>query len=108
MSTDDEQKCGNEKKPAGDQGPSGCDAPIGHCYEICIGGHLDGSWSEWFEGLEIRPCGKNRTLLRGRVADQAALLGILNKLSRLNIPLVSVSEVVENPQPASPGPQGVE
>ena len=40
----------------------------------------------------MHPCGENWTMLCGRVADQAALLGILNKLSRLNLPLVSVNE----------------
>ena len=93
MSTEAEEKSKNEKEPVGDRGPSECEALLGRCYEICIGGRLDSSWSEWFEGLEMHPCGENWTILCGRVADQAALLGILNKLCRLNLPLVSVNEV---------------
>jgi hypothetical protein len=69
---------------------------FGRWYEICIGAQLDASWSEWFEGLEMHPCGKSWTLLCGHVADQAALLGILNKLCRLNLPLVSVNEIQED------------
>lgn len=32
----------------------------------------------------------NETLLSGRVLDQAALYGILNKIQALNLPLLSV------------------
>src|SRR5512141_1317109 len=93
MSTEAEEKSKNEKELDGDRGPSECEALLGRYYEICIGGQLDSSWSEWFEGLEMHSCGENWTILCGRVADQAALLGILNKLCRLNLPLVSVNEV---------------
>ena len=76
------------------------DKPLpSRCYEICIGAQLDASWSEWFEGLEMHQCGNGWTILRGPVADQAALLGILNKLSRLNLPLVSVNEIKGDSRP---------
>ncbi len=74
-------------------------SPCGHLYEICIGGRLDSSWAEWFEGLEMKEWGDKCTMLFGRIPDQAALLGILNKLCGLNIPLVSVNEVDEEKQP---------
>lgn len=77
------------------------DTILGRCYEICIGGRLDPSWSDWFEGLELNPCGENWTMLCGRVADQSALLGILNKLCGLNLPLVSVNEVRDKGSPRS-------
>ncbi len=93
MSIEDDETCKNEDQPRADSASSKVETFLGHCYEICIGGQLDSSWSEWFEGFEMYGCGKNWTMLCGRVADQAALLGILNKLSRLNIPLVSVNEV---------------
>ncbi len=84
-------------------GPS----PCGRLYEICIEGKLDSSWAEWFEGLDLKDCGEKCTVLFGRIPDQAALLGILNKLCGLNIPLVSVNQVDEEkrgPQtPASGG-----
>ncbi len=89
----DEDKCKNGQEPDIRSESSQVGQLLGHCYEICIGGQLDSSWSEWFEGFEMSGCGKNWTMLWGRVADQAALLGILNKLCGLNLPLVSVNEV---------------
>jgi hypothetical protein len=106
MSVGDDEKC---KDQGGDQAEGGS-APdesfLGRCYEICIGAQLDASWSEWFEGLEMQPCGENWTILCGWVADQAALLGILNKLCRLNVPLVSVNEVKENKRRPTAGQEG--
>lgn len=90
---EDDEKDRNTNEPAAeDEAPAAGTLP-GRCYEICIGGQLDSSWSEWFEGFEMYGCGTNWTMLCGRVEDQAALLGILNKLCGLNIPLVSVNEV---------------
>ena|SRR5512143_1355177 len=108
MSIDDEEKCKNEYDHIGGREPSDGEALLGRCYEICIGGQLDSSWSEWFEGFELYACGKNWTMLCGRVADQAALLGILNKLSRLNMPLVSVNEVGLSKCCAEPKEEGGE
>ncbi len=93
MNATDDEKRNNENGPTAESGPSEVEKLLGHCYEICIGGKLDSSWSEWFEGFEMSGCGENWTMLCGRVADQAALLGILNKVCRLNLPLVSVNEV---------------
>ncbi len=106
MTVDDEEKRENEKEPVGDRGRADGEALLGHCYEICIGGQLDSSWSEWFDGLEMHPCGENWTVLCGRVADQAALLGILNKLCRLNLPLVSVNEVAGDKRSAVSDQEG--
>ncbi len=78
----------------------------GRLYEICVEGKLDASWADWFEGLDLRDCGEKCTVLFGRIADQAALLGILNKLCGLNIPLVSVNEVPEAERSAEAPPQG--
>ncbi len=74
---------------------AGTESPCGRLYEICIEGKLDASWAEWFEGLDLKECGERCTVLFGRIPDQAALLGILNRLCGLNIPLVSVQEVDE-------------
>jgi hypothetical protein len=106
MSTTDPEKCKHESEPgaAPDSAPS--ESLLGRCYEICIGGRLDSSWSDWFEGLDMSSCGENWTILSGRVADQAALLGILNKLCRLNLPLVSVNEVKEKKVGRDPGQEG--
>ncbi len=81
-------------------------SPFGRCYEICIEGKLDSSWAEWFEGLDLKDCGEKCTKLVGRIPDQAALLGILNKLCGLNIPVVSVNEVDEQKGERKASPPG--
>jgi hypothetical protein len=108
MSERDYEKCQNEGGGDAERSSAPGESLLGRCYEICIGGRLDSSWSDWFEGLEMHPCGKSWTILSGRVADQAALLGILNKLCRLNVPLVSVNEVKGNKRPSDSDKEGGE
>ncbi len=108
MSAIDDEKSKNECETRDECDLQGCEALLGRCYEICLGGQLDSSWSEWFEGFDMRACGENWTVLCGRVADQAGLLGILNKLCRLNLPLVSVNEVAGNDHSAGSGQEGGE
>ena len=62
-------------------------------YQIKVKEQLDSSRSEWFEGWTIIPKDDGTTLLTGRVADQAALQGILTKINSLNLTLISVNEV---------------
>jgi hypothetical protein len=61
-------------------------------FEIYVKGHLDESWSDWLEGLEVKLLDNGEMILSGYISDQAALMGILNKLYRLNLTLLSVSE----------------
>ncbi|HZU86537.1 MAG TPA: hypothetical protein VFF78_03570 [Anaerolineaceae bacterium] len=65
----------------------------GGCYEIHVRGHLDESWSDWLEGLEVKLFDNGEMILFGHIGDQAALMGVLNKLYRLNLTLLCVSEV---------------
>jgi hypothetical protein len=64
------------------------------CYRICVQGALDERWADYFGDLTLSsdpqagPAGL--TTLSGRVADQAMLLGILNRLYGLGLPLLSV------------------
>ena len=59
-------------------------------YEIKVHGHLDRSWSEWFNGMDIRNIPGGNTALCGEVADQAALHGLLIKIRDLGLPLMSL------------------
>ncbi len=61
-------------------------------YEIRIEGQLTERWpwSDWFGGLMLQVEAQGETLLSGCLADQAALLGVLNKLHALNLTLISV------------------
>ncbi len=59
-------------------------------YEIRIRGRLsDKVWSQWFEAMTVVREGQT-TVIRGRVADQAALYGVLARLRDLAMPLLSV------------------
>jgi hypothetical protein len=65
----------------------------GSFFEIRVKGHLDDSWSEWLEGLEVKLLKNGEMILLGHIRDQAALMGILNKLYGLNLALLSLSKV---------------
>jgi hypothetical protein len=65
----------------------------GGFFEIQVRGHLDSKWSDWLEGMEVKLFDNGDMLLSGTIVDQAALMGVLNKLNRLNLTLLSVSQV---------------
>lgn len=59
-------------------------------YEIRVQGHLGPAWSRWFDDLAVEELEDGSTCLRGRLSDQAALHGLLNKIRDLGMPLLSV------------------
>jgi hypothetical protein len=59
------------------------------CYEVRVAGVLDGSWSEWFEGLQIQNQG-GETVLSGILSDQPALHGIFDKVRDLGLSIIAV------------------
>ncbi len=65
----------------------------GTWYHIKVKGNLDPKWADWFDGFILTFPGIDETFLRGRVADQAALHGILNKINRLGLVLILVAQV---------------
>ena len=65
-------------------------------YEICLKGHLDDRWAEWFDGMTIKLEEDGNTILSGPVADQAALHGLLKKVRDLGLPLLSANLVQIN------------
>jgi len=72
-------------------------ADEGWSYQIKVQGQLDENWSDWFSGLTITVQtggeGEAVTTLRGVVADQAVLRGILSRIWDLNLTLISVEQV---------------
>ena len=60
-------------------------------YEIRVKGHLDGRWSEWFDGLTIANVENGDALLSGEIVDQSALHGVLAKVRDLGLPLIAVT-----------------
>jgi hypothetical protein len=70
-------------------------------YQIRIKGHLGRQWTDWFGGLAITLEDNGETLLTGPVVDQAALHGLLRKVSDLGMPLLSVIRVNPDEEDAS-------
>ncbi len=70
----------------------------GGFFEIRVRGHLDSYWSDWFEGLEMTLLEDGETMLSGHIPDQAALMGVLIKLNRLNLALQSINQIEEKNQ----------
>jgi len=68
----------------------------GGTYQIVIGAVLEHDWSEWFDGFEVEATGQT-TLLRGKVADQAGLHGVLGQLRDLGIPILEVRRLQDPP-----------
>ena len=71
----------------------------GGFFEIRVKGHLNHQRSEWLEGLEMKLCDSGEMVLTGNLVDQAALLGVLNKLNRLNLTLLSVTKIDQSDRP---------
>lgn len=63
-------------------------------YRIRVRGKLDAKLADRLEGMHIENLaqsnGKVESVLEGRLLDQAALSGILNKLYDLHLPVMSV------------------
>jgi hypothetical protein len=57
---------------------------------IRIKGHLDPSWQDYLEGLEIVQEANGTTRLSGTLQDQSTLYGVLNMLSQLSLTLLSL------------------
>ena len=62
-------------------------------YQIRVRGHLDRTWSAWFDGLTLTTMANGETVLAGPIADQAALHGVLTKVRDLGLPLLAVNQI---------------
>ncbi|MBI4928587.1 MAG: hypothetical protein HY835_12535 [Anaerolineae bacterium] len=68
----------------------------GCVYEIRVAETLDRMWAEWLCGMSLLPAQPGEapgTLLRGPLADQASLYGLLTRLRDLNLTLLEVRRV---------------
>jgi hypothetical protein len=63
-------------------------------YRINVQGRIDLNWSDRMAGMQISnsldQTNPPITILEGEVSDQAALLGVLNSLYELHLPIISV------------------
>jgi hypothetical protein len=64
-------------------------------YCITVQGKLDADRAAWFDAVELVVCGE-QTTLKGQVADQAALHGLLARVRDLGLPLVEVRWLAEH------------
>jgi hypothetical protein len=60
-------------------------------YQIRIQGHLDPSWSAWFDGFTMTNDAHGTAVLTGQIVDQAALQGVLLNVRNVGLPLVAVN-----------------
>jgi hypothetical protein len=65
-------------------------------YEIKIKGKLAEHWSDWLGGMQIFFDDQGNTVLKGKIADQAALHGILLQMRNLGLELISIKPLIEN------------
>lgn len=63
-------------------------------YRISVVGRLNSQWSERLSSMNITgdlaADGQEKTILIGRLPDQAALAGVLNTLYELHMPVITV------------------
>ena len=64
---------------------------------IRIKGHLDPGWQDWLEGLQIVHEADGTSRLSGTLSDQAALYGVLQKIDRLSLRLLSLERSETSP-----------
>jgi hypothetical protein len=88
----DRSQQNQDREPKADLGPT-LSRPGGQVYQITVRGQLADDWSDWFDGLQMTTTAGGNTVLAGTIVDQAALMGVLNKLNRLNVTLLSLSQV---------------
>jgi len=69
------------------------DKPI--MYHIKVKGHLDDTLAGWFEDMTVSNLEDGDTLLASPLPDQAALQGVLNRISNLGLTLISVNALPE-------------
>jgi hypothetical protein len=67
-------------------------------YEIKLQGHLDPEWSEWFYGMSITHERDGITTLYGPLPDQIVLHSVLDRIRDMNLPLISVNQIVSDAQ----------
>ena len=69
-------------------------------YRIHVLGHLDESWSSRMGGMKVIAYreldDREETILQGKLADQAALTGVLNTLYELHLPVISAQFLDED------------
>lgn len=80
------------------QHPGQTRSGAGALYAIRVKGELGSRWEEWFGGLTMTVEPDGETLLSGRIVDQAALHGVLDRVQRLGLELLAVNRTESAPE----------
>ena len=72
-------------------------------YEIRVQGRVEARRAAWFDGMTLDAEDDGTTVIRGAVADQSALHGLLQRVRDLGLPLVAV-ERTDTDTPGSDAP----
>ena len=75
-------------------------------YQPRVVGHLDDSWSDWFEELTIDRYDDGTCTLTGPVSDQAQLHGILARLRDIGATLLSLRTIDGDDEPGGQREEG--
>ncbi len=67
-------------------------------YEILVSDVINAAWVEWFAPLHLTHPETGGTRLHGYLTDQSALHGVLTKLRDLNLIIVSVKRLSDEPE----------
>lgn len=62
-------------------------------YRVRVRGHLDSTWTVWFDELTLTQADDGTTELVGPLADQSALYGLLARLRDLGATLLLVEQL---------------
>jgi hypothetical protein len=62
----------------------------GKTYQIVVKGQLKGDWAQLLDGFALLPRAGGTTTITGPIEDQSALQGLINRLSDLNMELISI------------------
>ena len=76
----------------------------GGFFEIRVMGHLDSRWSDWLGSMQVQTLDNGEMVLTGCLEDQAALVGVIDKLHRLNLRLLSINPMRRSENGASDSP----
>jgi hypothetical protein len=67
-------------------------------YRVRFRGHVDPTWSTWFDSLSVIHTDDGTTELAGPLVDQAALFGLLARLRDLGATLLLVERLTAEPR----------
>lgn len=68
-------------------------------YIIRVAAHLGDELARWFAPLDVVNEPGGQAIIRGNLADQAALHGVLAKIRDLNLPLIALQQIDEAAAP---------